>query len=246
MVLLSAIFIISGCLALREIRIRQEEKENFDALAQRVCLEAPLIDDMQSTDTKNPDDAAVHKRDITSLVEENADCIGWVCVPGTTIDYPVMFTPDEPQRYLRRSFSGEYSICGVPFLDGRSKAEDENKTIFGHNMKDGSMFAGLHRYEDPAFYEEHPTIEYETADGCKEYTIFAVLKLYKEDPWYDFFSAADGDEYEKAVDEICRKALYDIGIRPSYPQELLTLSTCDGKDRNSRFVIVAARESAQY
>lgn len=72
-------------------------------------------------------------------------------------------------------------------------------------MKDESMFARLYGYEEPVFREEHPVVEFETADGCTEYTVFAVLRLYKDDPWYDFFAAADRKEYEKAVDESARK-----------------------------------------
>lgn len=53
-------------------------------------------------------------------------------------------------------------------------------------MKDESMFARLYGYEEPVFREEHPVVEFETADGCTEYTVFAVLRLYKDDPWYDF------------------------------------------------------------
>lgn len=113
-------------------------------------------------------------------------------------------------------------------------------------MKDESMFARLYGYEEPVFREEHPVVEFETADGCTEYTVFAVLRLYKDDPWYDFFAAADRKEYEKAVDEICQKAPYDTESSPSYPQELWTLSTCGGKGRDSRFVVVAAKGLTQY
>lgn len=65
-------------------------------------------------------------------------------------------------------------------------------------MKDESMFARLYGYEEPVFREEHPVVEFETADGCTEYTVFAVLRLYKDDPWYDFFAAADRKEIRKS------------------------------------------------
>ena len=87
-------------------------------------------------------------------------------------------------------------------------------------MKDESMFARLYGYEEPVFREEHPVVEFETA--------------------------ADRKEYEKAVDEICQKAPYDTESWPSYPQELWTLSTCRGKGRDSRFVVVAAKGLTQY
>ena len=243
---LTAIFVVSGALALRELQSRREAQKDFNGLAQRVQPKAPS--DKENSPPESAGDlveSAVHKRDIAALTEENADCIGWVCVPDTMIDYPVMFTPDEPQRYLRRSFSRGYSICGVPFLDGRSEAGDINRIIYGHNMKDGTMFAGLHGYEDALFREEHPVIEYETTEDCAEYTVFAVLKMHKDDPWYDFLSAADSEEYARAVDDICRKALYDTEIRPSYPQELLTLSTCGGRDRDARLVVVAIKGFVQ-
>lgn len=228
-VLLAVIFTVSGYLTFRELWARSKAQKDFDSLAQQAQMQT----------SPAPETEAVHKRDIAALTADNADCVGWVCIPDTAINYPVMLSPDEPQRYLHRSFSGAYSVYGVPFLDGKSQSDDVNQIIFGHNMKDGSMFAGLHCYEDPAFYQDHPVIEFETVDGCREYTIFAVLQLNKNDPWYDFFTG-DSDEYAAAVDALCLKALYDTGCKPSYPQKLLTLSTCGGKDRSARLVVVAA------
>ena len=124
---LTAIFVVSGALALRELQSRREAQKDFNGLAQRVQSKAPS--DKENSPPESAGDlvgSAVHKRDIAALTAENADCIGWVCVPDTMINYPVMFTPDEPQRYLRRSFSRGYSICGVPFRDGRSEAGYNN------------------------------------------------------------------------------------------------------------------------
>ena len=235
-ILFAVVFIVSGYLAFREVSARREAQKSFLELARRAQLVAPA---------EHEDDKPLHTHDIAALTEENDDCIGWISVSDTAVDYPVMHTPEEPQRYLRQNFSGEYSISGTPFLDGRSRAGDKNKVIFGHNMKDGSMFTGLHGYEDAAFLAEHPVIEFETSEGCTEYRVFAVLELYKDDPWYDALTLDDPGEYEKAVSEICRKALYDTGIKPAYPQELLTLSTCGGKDRDARLAVIAVKEQPQ-
>ncbi|MCI5503401.1 MAG: class B sortase, partial [Eubacterium sp.] len=110
----------------------------------------------------------------TPLFEANGDCIGWICIPNTAVNYPVMFTPEEPQKYLRKNFEGEYSVSGVPFLDGASTPECDNLIIYGHNMKNGTMFSDITQYRDKAYFEEHPYIELETADGLKVYQVFAL------------------------------------------------------------------------
>ena len=109
----------------------------------------------------------------------------YICIPNTAVNYPVMFTPEEPQKYLRKNFEGEYSVSGVPFLDGASTPECDNLIVYGHNMKNGTMFSDITQYRDKAYCEEHPYIELETADGLKVYQVFAVVCLKKTDLWYN-------------------------------------------------------------
>ena len=100
---------------------------------------------------------------ILALHEENPDCIGWLTIDGTRIDYPVMYRPGDKNYYLHRDFNGEYSANGCLFLAEECVLGDsDNLIIYGHHMNSGKMFADLEKYKDEGFYEEHPTILFRT------------------------------------------------------------------------------------
>ena len=147
-VLLSGTLLFSSAMIWKELSGRQKEKEEFSALAELVeAPEAnpPVTSETPPAEADEPDEAA-ELRDLAPLFAQNGDCIGWLSIPGTQINYPVMHTPEEPQKYLRRSFYGEYSQSGVPFLDWRCSLDSDNLIIYGHNMNDGSMFADIAGY----------------------------------------------------------------------------------------------------
>ena len=133
-------------------------------------------------------------------------------------------------------------MSGVPFLDGNSTPECDNLIIYGHNMKNGTMFSDITQYRDKAYCEEHPSIEFETADGLKVYQVFAVVCLNKTDEWYGFFCFENEEQYQKAITEIKSRSLYDTEIEPQYKEQLLTLSTCFGDSKDSRMVVIGVEQ----
>ena len=153
------------------------------------------------------------EHNIQALIAENADCIGWLSIDGTSISYPVMYTPSEPQKYLRRSFYGQYSQSGVPFLDGRCSTVGGNLIIYGHNMKNGTMFSDLKKYLNTDFLNAHRTVRLEPAGGVFLFTVTEVLKTNTADPWYDRISCEGGRR--------------------------LLLSTCYGSGKDGRLLIIA-------
>ena len=164
-----------------------------------------------------------------------------MCIPGTDINYPVMHTPDEPERYLRRNFHGEYSESGVPFLDFRCSLDSDNLIIYGHNMMNGTMFAGLQGYVQKDFCEQHPIIEFQTADGCAGYQVFAVAWVKSNDDWYKVVNADTTEDFNKAVEKIADKALFLVGDTPQFGTQILTLSTCYDSAHNGRLLVLAAK-----
>lgn len=233
--MLSAVCILSGVMIWREVSKRNKDKDNFNILSE-------LAEPEKSEYTEHPVDeteAPIHKRNLTPLFEQNGDCIGWICIPGTEVDYPVMHTPDEPQRYLRQNFYGEYSISGVPFLDGRCSLESTNLILFGHNMKNGTMFSAVTGYADEEYAKEHPTVEFETEFGCKTYTVFATVSVKNTDEWYGFIDAPDKEQFDEAVSAVCERAKYTTGAVPEYGKQLLTLSTCYGGNKSDRLIVIA-------
>ena len=152
-----------------------------------------------------------------------------------------MHTPENPQKYLRRSFYGEYSQSGVPFLDRRCGLNSDNLIIYGHNMKNGTMFSSLRNYTDPAFCAAHSVIEFQTADGAEPYTVFTVAAVQKTDDWYGFIHAADSTDFTEQAAAIMQKSLYDTGVTPVYGQQIITLSTCYGSGKNGRLIVAAVK-----
>ncbi len=168
-------------------------------------------------DIEKPD--TVSKRNISGLTNQNPDCIGWIYIPDTSVDYPVMFTPQIPEKYLRKNFDGAYSVAGIPFLDHRCNFDCNNLIIYGHNMSNGTMFADLIKYLDEDFRQDHLSIEFETVEGCIYYTVTDVRLIDKWDEWYNTLYSDDGKDY-------------------------LTLSTCYGESDDDRLIVIAVKDSS--
>ena len=134
--------------------------------------------------------------DLAQLQVMNPDCIGWLTILDTPVDYPVMQSAETPQKYLHRDFYGDYSYAGVPFLDHRCFADSHNWIIYGHNMLDGSMFGCLKQYLEDGYLAAHPDVYLQTADGLHHYEIFAVAEIQKTDAWYSFLRRATATDYD--------------------------------------------------
>lgn len=184
-----------------------------------------------------------------SLYLENSDMVGWIQIEGTSIDYPVMQTPAAPNYYLKHDFEKNYTDYGCPFIqsDCDVQAPSDNLIIYGHNMKDGSMFADLARYRSKDFWQAHKTVWFDTALGSCAYEIFAVTHttVQADDadafPFYRFVNAASPEEFADYVSACQARALYDTGIFAEYGDNLLTLSTCDNITDNGRWLVIAKR-----
>lgn len=242
--LLSAAAILSGCMIWREISQRQKEKADFSELAKLVVI--PVETELtEMPDTERPaaepptEESAQKRRNLAPLYEENSDFLGWLCIPGTEINYPVMHTPSDPQKYLHRDFDGEYSASGVPFLDHRCGTDSDNLIIYGHNMGNGTMFGTLKRYTGKDYFAAHPIIEWETAEGCVRYKVFAVANVQKTDDWYDFIDALDPAGFYTQISNLQCKAMLTTDVVPVYGQQLLTLSTCHGSGRDGWLLVIA-------
>lgn len=188
------------------------------------------------------------EHDLKALHEQNSDIVGWIQIEDTNVDYPVMWTPDDPEFYLRRNFKKEDSIAGTPFLDADSTMPgSSNWLIYGHNMKNGTMFHDIMKYDDPEFYEGHKTIHFDTLDGEGLYEIVAVCytQIYNEDDqvfkYYHYASITDPDSFNTYVQNVKALSIYDTGVTPVWGEQLITLSTCEYSVEDGRFIIVARK-----
>ena len=186
--------------------------------------------------------------DLAALHEQNPDIVGWIKIDDTRVDYPVMWTPDDPEFYLRRNFQKEDSVAGTPFLDAWSAMPgSSNWLIYGHNMKNGTMFHDTLKYEDKAFYDGHKTIHFDTLEGEGLYEIVAVCytQIYKESDavfkYYQYASITDEASFDAYVQGVKSLSIYDTGVTPVWGDQLITLSTCEYSVEDGRFIIVARK-----
>lgn len=189
-----------------------------------------------------------------SLYRQNHDFIGWITIKDTKVDYPVMQNKKEPEYYLRRNFKKEYSLAGTPFMDAASdiKKPTSNWMIYGHNMKNGTMFEDLLDYSDREFYEKHKYIIFNTIYENADWEVIAAGKTqiyksgYKGFKYYQHPAINSKQEFEEYIKGVTDLSEIDTGgVTAVYGEQLLTLSTCsyhlnDGSD-DGRFIVVAKK-----
>ncbi len=213
-----------------------------------------LIDDGEDVDAQ----AVVEKLDnlneeektvtFESLKKSNKDFKAWLVVPGANISLPVVQTTDN-SKYLNTGFNGKWISGGTAFIDSQNKSafSDMNTVIYGHNMRDGSMFGSIKNYKSIKTYKDNPLIHVYTENENYVYKIYSVFlsnAVASEDNGYVFgytFKNLSTDEnFISFMEEIKKRSYYDTGVDYQAGDKLLTLSTCDRTViKNGRLVIVA-------
>lgn len=216
------------------------------------------VDDMRS---KNTDDKLKGLKDAEptftipdilpeyeALYSENTDTIGWLKIDGTGIDNIVMYAPDEIDKYLHKDFYGNYSYRGCLFVDEYCNIfSSDNLIIYGHNMKDGTMFGSLMYYVSEDFYKQHKTISFDTIYEKQTYEIVAAIKteLVPEGDdsfkYYEYTGSDDTESFNEYVKFIEENKLYDTDAELSQGDKILTLSTCAYHAEDGRFIVVAKK-----
>jgi sortase B len=259
LLLIAIVCLIVGCIFV--IRLYTEKKQYEETLdASRI--EAELIADINDAlsdipDTSEPETDSEEVSDIPETPAvlnpyaesflANEDMAGWLIIPGTNIDYPVMWTPGDENYYLYKDFNKNANDNGCLLLDTDSSLDPltTNLIIHGHNMKSGAMFGNLTDYEKEDYYKEHKQIILHTKECQKNYEVIAVFRsqVYKKSDdvfkFYKFFEATTEEEFDDFYNNIKDLSLYDTGITAEYGDNFITLSTCVYHVTNGRFVVVA-------
>lgn len=181
------------------------------------------------------------------LKKWNQDLAGWVKIDGTVIDYPVMQTPEDPNYYLHRGFDKEYSAYGMIYLDARCSLDGScpNYLLYGHHMKNGSMFAELGQYVSEDYWRKHPLIQFDTLEEIGTYRVMAVLRLDADtlSPGFTTMLAARTEvDYGELMEYVTQNRLYDTGVTAQWPQQLITLTTCEYTKENGRLLVFAVKD----
>lgn len=213
-----------------------------------VVTEAPTEEPTEApTETVPAETETVMLDYMEKLYKKNQDVAAYVKIDGTMIDNPVVYTPDNQNKYLYTNLDGAYSYAGEVIMDKRCTIDPESTNIIlhGHNMKDGSMFNNLLNYEKQEYWEEHPIITYSTLYEEREYMVIAAFRdqIYapKEEVfrYYEFTNPQTEEEFNEGMAYIMERAAYDTGLTAEFGDRLLFLSTCAYHVNDGRFVLLA-------
>ena len=177
--------------------------------------------------------------DLDILRSVNGDVVGWIVIPGTKVNYPVLQKNDN-DYYLTRTWKGESSSVGSIFVDYRNTPGfgDDNTLIYGHNMRNGSMFGGLKYYINDGHWEAHPSIYLVDDAGVHRYDIYAVYEARVDAVTYEM-NFADDQAKTDFIHYGIRRSVVDTDIVPAAEDRIITLSTCTGMGYTTRWVIHA-------
>lgn len=178
--------------------------------------------------------------DLSPLQEVNADVVGWIAIPGV-LSYPLLQGGDNAY-YLTHAWNDEENAAGAVFLDYRADAclGDFNTLIYGHRMRNGTMFGSLKHYKDAEFWQENPSVYLANGDGTRRYDIYAAYETGLAAATYQReFSGSE--EKQDFIRYGLERSVIDTGITPMVEDTIITLSTCSGGDRNTRWVVQAVQ-----
>lgn len=145
------------------------------------------------------------------------NCVVWVEITHTDIDYLVMQKKNDPEYYLHKNYKSEYSYSGTPFLDSKCNIKtSQNLIIYGHNMKDGTMFSGLIRHKDIDYCKQQPTIYLTVDNTVYEYELYAVCKAFSDDGWHTFTEQTSEKTFDELISHIQNKSLYKFDKTAEY------------------------------
>lgn len=185
----------------------------------------------------------------TQLYEENQDFAGWLRIPGTKIDYPVMSREGDNNYYLDKNFEQQHDKNGLLILDYRNdvKSGQQNLIIYGHNMRTGVMFGTLKNYKEKSFCDEHMTITFDTLYEESEYRVVAAMLssvAYEDEDVFRYYDAIDistEENFNAFKENVLSNALYTTEETITYGDTCLILSTCDNYKEDGRFVLIAKK-----
>lgn len=257
-VALAAVFLYAAGSLLRYYAQSQESQDKYNSLANLVSAARPTRPEVEDTAATEPTSPWVTITDpITGSDMEilpeyadayllNTDLVGWIAIDGTDISYPLVQSAiDNADYYLYRNFYREDDAHGCIYVREQCDVDkpSDNIVIYGHRMKDHTMFGQLAKYEDPSFWQENQYICFDTLTERHTYQIVYVFTttatLGEGFEYHTFVDAEDTSDWNSFLMNCQRLSLYDTGLDIDHGDKLITLSTCEYTQENGRLVVVA-------
>lgn len=238
-VVFALVFVGAGVKLVGEMVIRSKDVAVYEELAEQVSQAKAEI--AQSATDEDGETVSPY----AEIYAQNSDMIGWLTIPDTVVNYPVMHTPDNPEYYLSRDFNKSYSFSGTPFMEDTCclAPESANLILYGHHMNNGTMFASLLDYRNAAYLEAHRLIYFEVLGESRTYEV--TYGFYQEvlgETWTQgYYAYQTQEDFDVFRDHCVTEDTIHSGGDIAYDDQLLTLFTCSSLGDDIRFVIVAKR-----
>ena len=216
----------------------QAERGNQALIEQAVVLVEPTVETVPGQ-TQPVGEQAPIQVDFETLRSQNPDIIGWIYSPDTPINYPIAQS-DDNDYYLRRLTDGTRNTAGTIFVDFRNAPDfsDRNTLVYGHNMKNDTMFGTLSEYGRQSYYEAH-----------RELWLLTPEQTFRLEPIAGFVTRADSDSYtlfetrealRDYLETAVEQSVFESDLDPELVERIVTLSTCTYQGVDKRFILVCA------
>ena len=250
LMLLIVILAISSYFFIKELVKNKKETDIFDDLQEIVENSENTTNENQFTDifeNKEGNLSSENTYNLENIAKINSDIIGWIKIDGTNIDYPIMQNGD---YYLHKDIYKNYSSHGTPYLAPFCNLKkSDNLIIYGHHMKDNTMFSQLEKYKNYNFYLNHKYIKFFTIENGRTientYEVMIAFKtIAYSDEGFRYYSYTDFqnyEDYEEFVENCRNLEFYYTGVVGTHQDKYITLSTCEYSQKNGRMIIVAKK-----
>lgn len=231
---LASVFVLSIGMGVRQRLENQNRAASYETASRFARVAVP---EQETFPEKDSVLQALEKIDLEALQAVNEDVIGWLCIPGTEVSYPLLQGKDN-EFYLEHTWEGEKRSGGSICMDWRSSADltDFHTILYGHRMRDGSMFGALKYYKTQDFLQEHSSVYIVDNFGIYVYNIFAVWEPKVNSIVYshDLDTAEARQEF---LDACLAGSEIRTNVIPDQEDKILTLSTCTGYGYSARWVV---------
>ncbi|QNM06738.1 class B sortase [Qiania dongpingensis] len=208
-----------------EYKKGSDEYKGLAGKAEKILVSAEETEEAESGE--NNESAAGPWMDLyNAMIKENEDYIGWITIEDTNINYPIVQCEDN-DYYLTHTFEREENASGALFVDSgiQDRMEGKNVIVYGHNMKNGSMFANLKKYREDEFFDDHRRFEVYTSTGHYTYEVFSVCTVSPDSDTYTIGFADDAD-FMNYIQKMQSRSIHKTGVTVSAEDKIITLSTC--------------------
>ena len=229
--------------------LRKSAQAQVDAVVEielpqeQVPLEEKPVQDIPAMEEEpeepDPYGEELSLTDLEALREVNPDVVGWISIPETQLSYPLLQGEDN-EYYLNHTWERAWNSAGSIYLESQvsSDLSDFNTLVYGHRMRDGSLFGSLRDYNKQDHWEKHPSVYIADDNGVHRYDIFAAHEVGVREITYGL--KIESEKVKQAfIDFSLERSVIDTGVVPTVEDRILTMSTCTGTGYDTRWVVQA-------